>query len=198
MHKKRIPIFLIILVIVGFLISQVIPKEKNNKASSFRALPRPIAEEPLLITSAGQNTDSYIVKDIANKLMMDNYFVPMATKESLLGIKSVVMVIGYSKVGINLKDMKYKEEKKRVEELLSYIKEKELTLITIYLRGSEMLSEENKDLLKVVSEQSDYLIVVNSYMDDGYYIKLAEQNQSPLTIVKDIREVSEPFVSAFR
>lgn len=189
------PLFILVCIIVGVQFLQI---SNNQKIPSYRALPRPIAKLPLSITSSGQNTDSYIIKDVANELLLDNYFVPMATTDHLEDVVSVVMVVGYSKTGLELKDMTFEDEKKRVNQLLKEIEERELSLITLYIRGSKMLSEESKELFTQASMYSDYLIVVDSEEDYEFFQEASENNGAPITFVDNINEVSEPFVSAFR
>lgn len=196
--NKKYSIVTILILFGLLLIGRYFDMEQNGGESSFRALPRPIAKEPLLITSAGQSTDIYVVKDIANKLMLDNYFIPLATNQQIEGMESVVMVVGYSEVGIRLNELDFKKEKNRVGELLNEIADKDISLITIYLRGKQMLTKENRELLSLTSQYSDYLIVVEENGTYENFSDLAQMNDILITIVDDIIEVSEPFVSAFR
>ena len=189
---------LLVIVLTGVLSTDQFRQSEESGNYQFRALPRPIAKEPILITSAGQNTDSYIVKDIANQLMMDNYFAPKATDASLEGMSSVVMVIGYSDASLRLKDMTYQEELARVEVLLEQIKARDLSLVTVYLRGNEMLNHAHRELLEVSAANSEYLIIVDDGDSHRYFSELAQTQSIAITIVSDITEVSEPFVSAFR
>lgn len=194
---KMTSVIVIITILVFIVIIPFVLKEENTD-QSFRALPRPIGSEPLLITSAGQSTDIYVIKDIANKLMIDNYFIPMATKEQIRDVQSVILVIGYSDVGIRLNDLNFEKEKERIELLVEGIREKELKLITVYLRGSRMLTEENKQLLEIAVNYSDYLIVAENHNNYDYYNELAKKTGVPVTIVNNVNEVSEPIVSVFR
>lgn len=195
--KKRHVYSLLTLLII-IVLFMLFPFDSNNKETAFRALPRPIGGEPLMITSAGQSTDIYIVKDIANKLMIDNYFMPLATAEQVNDVKSAVIVIGYSEVGIRLNDLDFQQEKKRVLGLINEIKQRDIALITVYLRGSRMLASENKELLELVIKYSDYLIVTEENGNNMYFEELAASADIPITIVDDVNEVSEPFVSVFR
>lgn len=196
--KRIIISVLIVLSIVTLSVVVPIVIENDSEEKSFRALLRPIGDEPLLITSAGQSTDIYVMKDIANKLMIDNYFIPMATEDQIDEIKSVVIVVGYSEIGIRLNDIDLEKEKRRVKSLLEAVDTRSLSIITIYLRGSQMLNEANQQLLKITTEYSDYLIVAEDSNNAGYFIELAENKGIPVTIVNNVNEISEPFVSVFR
>ena len=196
--NKKLYIYSIISILLIICLGILFPVDRNNEETAFRALPRPIGNEPLMITSAGQSTDIYVVKDIANKLMIDNYFMPLARPEQINDVKSVVIVIGYSEVGIRLNDMNFEEEINRVAALVKDVKDKNISLVTIYLRGSGMLSSENKELLNLVIDYTDYLIVTEENGDNTYFDQLAARAGIPITIVDDVNEVSEPFVSVFR
>ena len=197
MNKKNIiysllGIFLVLLTVIIF--SQNV--HESNR-SSYRALTRPVAKEPLLISSAGQNTDSYIVKDIINKLMIDNYFIPMATTEHLEDIHSAIMVVGYSEVGNRIKGKTYIAEEQRIKSFINALKKRDIYLITIYLRGGKMLSEETRTLLELSANASDYVIIVNPEDQVDTFKNMVASN-TPITFVDDLSEVTEPIVSAFR
>lgn len=198
MYLKQFKVLLPIVIIFIILIIVFLPFDKQKIETSFRALPRPIGGEPLMITSAGQSTDIYIIKDIANKLMIDNYFMPIASASEVNDVESAVIVIGYSEVGIRLNDLDFAKEQERVVNLVKEIKAKDISLVTVYLRGSKMLSTENKELLKLVIDYTDYLIVTEEDGDHSFFENLADQANIPITIVDNLNEVSEPFVSVFR
>lgn len=181
----------LIIVVVGLYST-----DENN--STLRALPRPIADEAVLITSVGQSTDAYIVKDIANKYQIDNYFRPQASSVELDDIKAVAVVIGFSKVGIRLNELKWEDELERTKQLMDQVRDKELVLIVIYLRGSQSLNQDIKEVFSVVAPETDYFIVVGEGSHNRYYDDLADGNGIPITFLDDVTEVSEPFVSVFR
>lgn len=196
MSRKNVMTFVgIIVVMLCFIV--LTRNEAIHKEGSIRALPRPVAMEPVLITSGGQNTDSYIVKDIMNTLMIDNYFIPMATTEHLEGTQSVILVVGYSEIGNRIKDNGFADEKKRIQDFLYEVQKEDLYLITVYLRGGQMMDEETKELLKLSAKYSDYVIAVNpnnSFKD----IQDMVPSTTAITYVDEMAEVTEPIVSAFR
>ncbi len=194
--RKNVVVFIGIMV----LLLSVIVLARNdevNKGASIRALPRPVAMEPVLITSGGQNTDSYIVKDIINTLMIDNYFIPMATTEHLEGTESVIMVVGYSEIGNRIKDNDFEDEKKRIQNFLDEVEKQDLFLMTVYLRGGQIIDDESKALLEISAKYSDYLIVVNPNSSFEDFQEIVPPTTA-ITYVDEIAEVTEPIVSAFR
>lgn len=162
------------------------------------SLPRPIAKEMLLITSAGQSTDTYIIKDIANKLMIHNYFMPQGTDLDLEDINSIAFVVGYSEIGEKLHDISIEEELERVQSLLTLAHKEDITLITFYIGGKQRRSKETELLLLEIGTHSDYIISTTDGDFDEYISTLAKENNIPITLVNEITDISEPFASAFR
>lgn len=186
-----------VLIILGLLIINYSDFQIKNK-QYIPSLPRPIAKEMLLITSAGQSTDTYIIKDIANKLMIHNYFMPQGTDLDLEDIKSIAFVVGYSEIGEKLHDLTIKEELKRVKSLLTLAHKEEITLITFYIGGKQRRSKETELLLTEIASHSDYIISTTDGDYDQFISTLAKENNVPITLVNEITNISEPFASAFR
>ncbi|MFL0246042.1 DUF6305 family protein [Candidatus Clostridium stratigraminis] len=162
------------------------------------SLPMPIAKEYALITSAGQSTDSYILNDISNKLMIHSYFMPQAKASDLDGIDSIVFVVGYSSLGEKLSGISYENEKNRVTNLLKKASEKKLTVISIYIGGKEHRDTKSDELLKLIVPESNYLIGTKDADYDGFLSLLAKKSSIPLTLTNGVNNLSEPFASAYR
>lgn len=161
------------------------------------SLPRPIAKDKVLITSAGQSTDTYIIKDIANKLMIHNFFMPQAKYTDLEDINTVVFVVGYSSIGENLHGLSYNQEIKRIENLIKALRMKKITIITVFIGDRQGRTLETSELLYLTCKYSDYVIGTQSNNNE-YFLDLAKLYNFKLTLVEDITGLSEPFASAFR
>jgi hypothetical protein len=169
-----------------------------KKDSSIPSLPQAIGKETVLITSAGQSTDTYIVKDIANKLRIHNFFMPQAVEPDLEGINTVVFVVGFSEYGEKLHGVTFESEKQRVESLLKSLKKNQVTIISVYLGGKHRRNLNTDTLLKMTCSESQYLIATVSADEDNYLSNLSNEYNIPLTLVEDVKNISEPFASAFR
>ncbi len=162
------------------------------------SLPRPIAKDKVLITSAGQSTDTYIVKDIANKLMIHNFFMPQAKDIDLEGINTVVFVVGYSSIGEHLHDLDYNQEVKRIENLIKALRRKKITIITILIGDRQEGSKKTENLLNLTCRHANYVIGTQNRNNKKYLLNLAKLYDFKLTLVEDVTGLSEPFASAFR
>ena len=202
MMKRK---YLIIFITAFLLILIILLNEYNlNKSQKdinvllLPSIPQPIAKEYVLITSAGQSPDIYIIYDVANKLTIHNYFMPKATVDDLDGVNTVVFVVGYSLIGEKFHDITYNEEKNRVKNLLKRAKEDNKVVITIFLGGFERRNKRTDELLKILSQNTDYLIATKNSDKDKYISELAKENKIPLTLINKVNDVLEPFSSAFR
>jgi hypothetical protein len=191
---------LVILIATGifFLTNNVFEKKKDMNILLLPSLPKPIAKEYALITSAGQSTDAYIISDIANQLMIHNYFMPQARETDLKGINTVVLVVGYSPFGKKLNGINNEGEKKRIMELLEKSKEENLVVITVYIGGKQRREKETDELLRLICPYTNYLISTKESDKDSFLSELATESKIPLTLVSEVNELSEPFASAFR
>lgn len=162
------------------------------------SLPMPIAKEYVLITSAGQATDAYIVNDIANKLMIHNYFMPQAKEDALEGVNTIVFVAGYSELGQKLHSTAFEDEKKRIAALLAKAQAKDMTILTVFIGGRQDRKKNTEELLGLVCKESDYIIGTR---DEDYLALLADltkEKRIPVTMVNSVNDLSVPFASAFR
>lgn len=194
--------FLFLIIIVCFVLYGARGLLIINKAEggnlTLPSLPKPIAREYALITSAGQGTDTYIINDIANKLMIHNYFMPQATAEDLDGISTLVFVVDYSSMGEKLHSVTYEDEVNRVRELIDRCREEELTVIAVYIGGKQRRGHRTDELLRLVASRTDYLIGTTEADYDGFLSELTKSSRIPLTLIDEVSGLSEPFASAFR
>lgn len=201
MKKKSFILIVLIGILIVFVMSNLFFKRKthsNMNALLLPSLPKPIAKEYALITSAGQSTDAYIVNDIANQLMIHNYFMPQAKVADLKGINTVVFVVGYSSFGEKLHKINQEDEEKRIQELLEKSKEENFTVIMVYIGGRQRREKETDELLSLISPYTNYLISTKESNKDNFLSELAWENKIPLTLVSEVDDILEPFSSAFR
>lgn len=162
------------------------------------SLPRPIAKEMVLITSAGQSTDTYIAKDIANGLKIHNYFMPQATTLDLDGIQSVWFVIGYSETSEKLHDFTLESEKERIKNLIELSKKDNLPIIALYIGGKHRRGKQTDELISLVVPHSDYFVATDESNYDDYLMDLSKKYGVQITLLKQISNLSEPLASIYR
>lgn len=196
--KSIIVIILIAIMILFIMNGKILVKKGETNALLLPSLPRPITKEYALITSAGQSAEANIVEDVANKLMINNYFMPQAKDTDLAGINTIVFVVGYSPFGEKLNGMSYDNEKKRISKLLQKSKEEKLAVITVYIGYKEQRDKRTEELLRLICPKTDYLIATEESDYDGFLSELAKKSRIPLTLINGVNNIAEPFASAFR
>ncbi|MHB1394931.1 MAG: DUF6305 family protein, partial [Clostridia bacterium] len=186
--------------LIALLIVTNVPFQyrNENKIFTLPGLPRPIAKVPVVITSAGQSTDSYIVRDISNQLMIRSFFMPQARDVDIKDIKTIVFVVGYSSLGAKLQSISYEDEKIRIEKLLEKAKDNKLTVLTIAIGREQPHDNKTEELLRLIGKQTDYLIGMRASRSESIMAELARDRDIPLTLVNEVNDISEPFASAFR
>lgn len=198
MKLKTVERLLLAIFILIVLINTGCEHKNKTGVWTLPSLPRPIADEGVLITSAGQSTDTYIIENIANQLMIHNLFMPQAQESDLEDIKTLVIVVGYSPIGMKSRGISYNEEKKRISRLLDKSEDKNLTVLTLYIGGKQRRGPQTDELLELISSKTDYLIGLREANYDNFLVDLAKKYDLPLTLVKGVNDIREPFASAFR
>lgn len=199
MKIKPIKVILLVALFLLLMVNVAIfDKKRAANVQSVPTLPKPIAKEYALITSAGQGTDAYIINDIANKLLIHNYFMPQAEASNLDIVSTLVFVVGYSAIGERLHGISYDIERQRIIELVNKSKEENLVIIAVYIGGEHQRDKKTEELLSIIIPETDYLISTKDANRDGFLSDMAKSNKIPLTLVNGVNDLSEPFASAFR
>lgn len=197
-RKMDLMVLPVMIGVFAILVLSVGAPNNLSNLENMPSLPRPIAEETILITSAGQSTDTYIVKDIANKLMIHNYFMPQATTLDLDEINTIVFVVGYSRMSEKLYELDYEVEMERLKNLVDKGLHQNMSLITIYIGGDYRYDEDSSALLELIGSSSDYIIATADDSSNQALHQISKTNNIPLTIVQRLTDITEPFASAFR
>lgn len=199
MKQKILRIMLLsYLFILVTIINMPFADKSDTKVFTLPGLPQPIAKEPIVITSAGQGTDTYIIRDISNQLMIRSFFMPQARETDLKDMKTVVFVVGYSSLGSKLQGTTYEEEKSRIERLLKKAEDDNITILAIVTGGEKPRDKNTEELLMLIGNNADYLIGLRDSSSESILVKLAKDKDIPLSLVNEAGNISEPFASAFR
>ncbi|WP_432408747.1 DUF6305 family protein [Wukongibacter sp. M2B1] len=200
--KKKAIIKNIFLVILGAVMTFSIINwfkllsYKEHKTNIY--LTQSIASEKILITSAGQSTDTYIIKNIANELMLHNYFMPKAERVDLELVHSIVIVVGYSTIGEMLNDSSYKDEVIRIEKFIESVQAADMPIIMVYIGGKARRNSKTDYFLKRVGEASSFIISTHDGDYDEFISSISSEKGIPLSLVGDIQEIKAPFASLYR
>lgn len=159
-------------------------------------LSQPIASEKILITSAGQSIDTYIIKDVANDLLLENVFIPSAEVSDLEGVNSIVIVVAHSDIGEVLHNIDHENEYARVEQLIEEANSKDLPIIGVYIGGKMRSNKKTNQLIDLVFSSSTYNIVAGEA--DSQTTKLSRESEVPMIYIANLQQIKGPFSSLFR
>jgi len=192
---KNIFGFLLGVLFTAFIIVSL-GKDNRSLIQQPLYLSQPIASEKLLISSAGQSISTYIIKDIANDLFLENTFNPSADASDLNDVESLVIVVGHSDIGEDLHNIDHEDEIKRVEALIDQAQVLELPIIGVYIGGKQTNHSKTNQLLELVFSNSTYNIVTSE--EHALITKLFDNTKVPIIYVDTVKEINGPFLSIFR
>jgi hypothetical protein len=184
--KQRIVLLSILAVFIiglfqGIALSQ--PKEKF--------------EQPVLITSAGQSADVTIAGMLFKKANIQAKALPLAKTTDLDGLKTLVVVAGFSSKGLGAAGISREQEMSRVQSLLQAAKEKKLKIMLLHIGGKARRGNQSDDFNKIAAEASSYLLVVKQGDEDQFFSKIAAEKKSPIDLVDKIADAVKPVATAF-
>lgn len=162
------------------------------------ALPNPIAEQPVLLTSAGQSADVQMVKVLLDRAKIKYIISPVVKSEEMKDIKSLILAVGGSSKGLGAAGIDAKEELERINAVISKAKELKLKIITMHIGGEARRGELSDKFINACVPVADYVIVVSEGNKDDLFTKLTEAGSIPMDIINKITEAAEPLKSAFK
>ncbi len=187
-RTENLPGSIIVLAIVMLCGLTVVAQEQQKAA----------LEQPILITSAGQSADVKLVGMLAKQQKLDAKVVGMAKSADLEGVKTLVIVPGFSSKGLGAAGVSQKDEMDRVVALVAAAKEKKIPIVTVHIGGSARRGGQSDDFCKVAATDSERLVVVAQGDEDKYFTKIAEAKKIPIDVVVKIADVATPLGQIFK
>ena len=166
-------------------------------SGELKSLTEPIAEQPVLITSAGQSADYEMIKVVLENNEIAFTANMLASKDDFGDAKTLVVAIGGSSKGLGAAGIDADAELKRVEQLLSDAKDAGLTIIAAHIGGDGRRGQLGDRYIEPCVKASDYTVVVEAGNADGLFTRIALDNDIPIAIVPSITEVIPALGDAF-
>lgn len=155
-------------------------------------------EQPLLISSAGQSADVKLVKMLAQRQQLDAKTELMAKESDLEGIKTLIIVPGFSSKGLGAAGVSQQEEFTRVEALIKVANAKGIPIVMMHIGGNARRQGQSDSFNTLVASNSKEMIVVAQGDEDGFFTEISKKNDIPLTLVEKIVEAAEPMGNLFK
>lgn len=154
-------------------------------------------DQPVLITSAGQSADVTIAGTIFKKANVTAKVIALAKAADLEGIKTLVVVAGYSSKGLGAAGISREQELSRVQSVLQTAKEKKLKVMTLHIGGKARRGNQSDDFNAMAAEAARYLLVVKQGNEDQFFSKIAAEKKIPIDLVDKIADAVQPVAKAF-
>ena len=179
------------LFILTFLILVIFPQEEKEVVSS-------LFEQPLLITSAGQNAEVLMASVLAKRAGLDSKLSKIASPKDLENIKTIVLVVGASSKGLGAAGLDTAKEKDRVNLLIEEAQKKNIPLLCLHLGGEARRGQLSDEFISAFLPFARMAIVVKSGNKDGIFTRICEEKNIPLVEVEKTVDAQTPLKNAFK
>jgi hypothetical protein len=166
--------------------------------SNLNAQNIPKFEQPVLLSSAGQSADVKLAAILFKKRGIEAKTINMAKVEDLNGIKTLVMVPGFSSKGLGAAGISAEDEMQRVKNLIAAAKEKKIPVVLLHIGGKARRKGQSDNFIKAVSEIAKYMIVVKQGNEDNFFTDLSNSLKIPLILVEKIPDAEKPIGEIFK
>jgi hypothetical protein len=155
-------------------------------------------EQPVLITSAGQSADVTLAGMLFKKIGLTAKTSARATASDLDGVKTLVVVPGFSSKGLGAAGISREQELTRVKELLAAATKQNIPVLLMHIGGKPRRGQQSDDFNTLAAQASKAMMVVKQGDEDGLFSKIAAADKKPIVLVDKIAEVAQPLAAAFR
>ncbi|MCP4727900.1 MAG: hypothetical protein GY863_22870 [bacterium] len=141
-------------------------------------------EEPVLLTTAGQSADIVMTKVIFQRAGVQFTESNFAQTKDLKNIKTLVLVAGGSSKGLGAANIDKDKELTRVKELVAKAKNNNIKIITMHIGGKARRGKLSDPFNEIAGNASDYMVIVKTGNEDGFFTKIAESQNIPIEEIK--------------
>ncbi len=161
-------------------------------------LDAPIADQPLILTSAGQSADVKMIESLIKKTDIPYTIDTVLNAENIGDAKTLIIAIGGSSKGLGAAGIDTDEEIERVTTLIAKAKEDGMTIIGMHVGGEGRRGELSDKFVNATVGSVDYLVYVESGNYDNLLTDLASENNIPFESVESIAGSLEALQKAFK
>jgi hypothetical protein len=157
-----------------------------------------VFEQPLLITSAGQNAEVQLAAVLAKRAGLDYVLSKLATAKDLENTKTLALVLGASLKGLGAAGLDVDKERERIRALTAEAQKRNIPILCLHLGGESRRGQQTDDLMAEFLPLAKMVIVVKSGNSDGFFTKICQEKNIPLIEVEKTVDALEPLQKAFK
>lgn len=180
------------MIIIFFLISTLVPGTASARETAG------FFEQPLLITSAGQNAEVQLAAVLAKRAGLNYTLSKLATARELETMKTLVLVLGASLKGLGAAGLDMDKERERVTALVTEAQKRNIPILCLHLGGESRRGQQTDDLIAEFLTPARLAIVVKSGNQDGFFTTVCQKKNVPLIEVGKTADALEPLRKAFQ
>jgi len=156
------------------------------------------AEEPILITSAGQSSDALMAKILADKAGLNFIFDKNASPEKTDSVKTIIIVSGGSVKGMGAAGIDKEQEYERVQNLIDRAQKNNKKIICMHVGGQSRRGNLSDYYNLLVAENSDMIIVAKEGdSEDKFFSNIAKDKNIAIEIPEKIINIADIFKTIF-
>lgn len=149
-------------------------------------------EQPILVTSAGQSVDVKLAGVLLDRIGVPYELNATITPVDLEGIKTLIVVPGYSSKGLGAAGISRDDETARVESILKAAEEKGIPVLVLHLGGKARRGVQSDEFNQMAVESATLLIIVEQGDEDGFFTSICEDKEIPMIPVPNMAGAIEP------
>jgi hypothetical protein len=154
-------------------------------------------EAPVLVSSAGQSADVSMAELLCKKAGVEATVLPMAGVADLKGVKTLIIVAGFSSKGLGAAGVSREEEMERVTKLVAAAGKGGIPILMMHVGGTARRGGQSDDFNKAAAEAADCMIVVKKGDEDGLFSTIAEKRKVPIYLVDKMSGAVAPLKELF-
>jgi len=157
-----------------------------------------VFEQPLLITSAGQNAEVQLAAVLAKRAGLNYVLSKMATATEMENTKTLALVLGASLKGLGAAGLDVDKERERVRALAAEAQQRNIPIFCLHLGGESRRGQQTDSLMAEFLPLAKMAIVVKSGNSDGFFTKICQEKNILLIEVEKTADALEPLQKAFK
>jgi hypothetical protein len=155
-------------------------------------------EQPLLLTSAGQNADVQMAAVLAKRAGLNYNLAKLATAKDLEKMKTLALVLGASLKGLGAAGLDMDKENTRIAALIAAAQKANIAILCLHLGGEGRRGAQTDELIADILPLAGMAIIVKSGNADGIFTKICRAKNIPLVEVEKTADALTPLKNAFK
>lgn len=167
------------------------------EASSAAAEPIGHFDGPVLVASAGLGADASMIDVVMNKAGISHVLELTPSDSQITAAKTMIVVAGASSKGLGAAGISAAQEQARVKKMLKTAVDNGVQIVCAHVGGESRRGEISDPFIRMVLNDSSYIVVVQSGNADGLFTDFAASNNLGMDEVANVAGTAAVFEKLF-